>query len=630
MGSHVAPQDEPPSAMAQDPGPGDRLREERRALLARLLQQQAQGTRLLPTSLAQEALWVVEQMWPGAALYNVPCCMRLRGALSVPALGEALAALTQRHEVLRTTFVAPQGRPLQLVGAVKRPGELPPVVDLSGLPEQERERQALRVAAQESRRPFDLTREAPLRASLLRLGTTEHVLVLVFHHIAVDGWSVRVLLRDLSALYARLRDQPAPQLPELPVQFGDCAHWQREWLQGRAAQEQSQYWRQRLAGAPMVLELPTDFERPAVRSAAGRRHRFSLPAQTAVAAGRLAKSERATLFMVLLAGFQAWLGRMVGQEDFVVGSPIANRHRPEVAELIGPFVNMLPLRADLGGGPTFREVVRRVRQTCLGAYAHQDLPFERLVEDLGVARDPGRNPLFQVAFALQEGAVARLELPGVQVVPLDIELGVARFDLTVLLEGDEQGLEGLVSYSTELFAPETMARWMEGFGLLLDAAVAEPDLPLPTVPVPGEADQQKGPPSMPDTTDQSVALPAGRPAVRSTPIPSVRQADLEKIIAGIWREVLHLDGEIRVTDNFFDVGGTSLTLVQVHRKLQRVLSGSLPLIMLFQFSTIESLARKLAEDVDERAAARRGEGRALQRQRRRRPRAVAGGDEQER
>jgi hypothetical protein len=630
MGSHVAPQEEPPSAMAQHAGPGDRLRDERRALLARLLHQQAQGVRLLPTSLGQEALWVVEQMWPGAALYNVPCCMRLRGALSVPALGEALVALVQRHEVLRTTFVAPQGRPLQLVGTVKRTGELLPVVDLSGLPEQEREREALRLATQESRRPFDLTREAPLRASLLRLGTTEHLLVLGFHHIAVDGWSVRVLLRDLSALYARLRNQPAPQLPELPVQFGDYAHWQREWLQDRTAQEQSRYWRQRLAGAPMVLELPTDFERPTVRSAAGRRHRFSLPARTAMAAGRLAKSERATLFMVLLAGFQAWLGRMVDQEDFVVGSPIANRHRPEVADLIGPFVNMLPLRADLRGRPTFRELVRRVRQACLHAYAHQDLPFERLVGDLGVARDPGRNPLFQVAFALQEGDVARLELPAVQVVPLDIELGVARFDATVLLEGDEQGLEGLVDYSAELFAPETIARWMEGFRLLLDAAVAEPDLPLRKAPLSGEANQQEGLPSMPDTTDQTAAVPAGRPAVTSAQTPSVRQADLEKIIAGIWREVLHLEGEIRVTDNFFDVGGTSLALVQVHRKLQRMLSSSLPLIMLFQFSTIESLARKLAEDVDESASARLGEGRALQRQRHRRPRAVAGSDERER
>ncbi|REG24939.1 acyl-CoA synthetase (AMP-forming)/AMP-acid ligase II, partial [Archangium gephyra] len=382
-------------------------------------------------SFSQARLWFLEQLAQGQAHELIPAAVRLQGPLDTSALERGLAEVVRRHESLRTTFHSEAGEPRRLVHA-----ELPtPLrhVDLSGLPAEQREAEVRRLALEEAQRPFELARGPLLRTTLLRLSASEHVLVLVMHHIISDGGSMGVLLREMAALYeAFSQGRPSP-LPALPVQYGDYSRWQRQWLQGEALQRGLAYWKSQLSGAPASLELPTDKPRPTVRSQRGASLPVSLPREQWEALKALARAEGSTPFMLLQAAFQVLLFRYSGQEDFCLGTPVAGRPRPELDGLIGFFVNTLVLRARLGGNPSFRSLLHQVRETTLSAYAHQDMPFERLVEELRPSRDLSRSPLFQVMLALQPHPLDSASLPGLRLHSLELESHVARFDLELSL-----------------------------------------------------------------------------------------------------------------------------------------------------------------------------------------------------
>ncbi len=439
-----------------------------------------------PLSFAQQRLWFIEQLAPGGFSYNVPLFARLTGPLDVAALEYSLGAIVQRHEALRTTFTEMDGQPVQRIAP-----ELAltlPVEALETLTEAERYRELQRRAELEAQRPFDLRRGPLIRAKLLRLAASEHVLLLVLHHIVCDGWSLGVLLRELEALYRAFCLGTRSSLPALPVQYADFAVWQRQWLRGEVLETQLAWWKEQLAGAPPVLELPTDRPRPPVQSFRGAFLMVPLPAALSAELRRVCLEERVTLFMALLAGFQALLSRYSGQPDIVIGSPIAGRNRQEVESLIGFFVNTLALRIRADGDASFRELLRRVRETCLGAYAHQEVPFEQLVEALKPTRDLSRSPLFQVMFALQNAPTA-MELSGVSLEALDLQTGMAKFDLTLLVRETEAGLVGFWEYNTALFDEETVARMAAHYARLLEAATARPELSLAKLPLLSEAER---------------------------------------------------------------------------------------------------------------------------------------------
>ncbi|HLL48225.1 MAG TPA: condensation domain-containing protein, partial [Longimicrobiaceae bacterium] len=370
----------------------------------------------LPLSFAQERLWVLDRMQPDGAAYNVPAAMRLRGALDARALERALGEVVRRHEALRTTFAERDDAPVQTVAPFG--GFTLPVEDLAPLGEAERDAEARRRAAEDAARPFDLEAGPIFRARLLRLDADDHVLLLCVHHVASDGWSTGVLFRELSALYGAFLAGAGSPLPELPVQYADFAVWQREQLQGEVLDRQLAWWRERLAGAPALLELPTDRPRPAVQTHPGAAERIALPAGLTERLAALGRREGATPYMTLLAAFQVLLAKYAGSEDVVVGSPIAGRTRRELEPLIGFFVNTLVLRTDLSGDPSFRETLRRVREVTLGAYEHQELPFEKLVAELQPERSLSHSPLFQVMFALADRDGSRDGIPGVRTEPV--------------------------------------------------------------------------------------------------------------------------------------------------------------------------------------------------------------------
>jgi len=427
----------------------------------------------LPLSFAQERLWFLDQLTPGSAQYTRAVALRLDGRLDVSALEQSLGEIRRRHEVLRTTFRIVDGQPRAVIVPAE-PFDLP-VIDLRDRPAAERHARAQEWAAAEAGRSFDLARGPLFRAALLRVGVESSVLVLSMHHVAFDGWSTGVLNRELGSLYqAFVEGRPSP-LPELETQYQDFACWQRRWLSDEILQTQLAYWMRQLAGRPPRLALPVDRRRPSAPSASAATHSFLLPAPLARALETLSRQEGITLFMALLAAFQALLHRYTGQEDVVVGSPVAGRNRVEIEGLIGFFVNTLVLRTDLSGDPTVRQLLGRVRHTALAAYSHQDLPFEKLVEALEPERTGEGTPLVQVMFALQNAPASALELPGLAVGNVEIAGGPAKFDLTVSLTLEDAGLHGTVQYEPALFDAATITRMFEHFRTLLQGIVARPE-----------------------------------------------------------------------------------------------------------------------------------------------------------
>ncbi len=448
----------------------------------------------IPLSFAQERLWILEQLQPENFAYNIPMALRLAGQLHVDALEQSLAVIVQRHEALRTAFVAVNGTPHQIVGPIGRVDV--PLADLRTLLQLQREAEVRRIATEEVRRPFDLTRRPLLRATLLRLDEEEYVLLLVLHHIISDGWSMGVLVHELSAIYdAIVANLPTP-LPDLPIQYTDFALWQRDQMQGRALDAQLRYWQERLVNLP-TLQLPIDRPRPPIQSFRGAHYAFALSQPLSEQLKALSRQEGTTLFMTLLAAFQVLLRRYSGQDDVVVGTPIANRIRPELEGLIGLFANTLLLRTSLAGNPSFRLLLQRVREVCLGAFAHQDLPFEKLVEALGPKRDPSLNPLFQVMLVLQNAPMDAADLMGLKLrsvetlQPLGIESGASKFDLTLYITDTAEGLRGVIEYNTDLFDAATVERLAGHYRQLLSGIVADPAQPVAGLPLLTEAERRR-------------------------------------------------------------------------------------------------------------------------------------------
>ncbi|HOR01271.1 MAG TPA: amino acid adenylation domain-containing protein [Anaerolineae bacterium] len=444
---------------------------------------------VLPLSFAQQRLWFLDQLEPARPFYNLPTAVRLRGALSVAALERSLNEIVRRHEALRTRFAATGGHPTQVI-APSLTIDLPQA-DLSALGEPARGAEVRRLAAEEARLPFDLAQGPLVRARLLRLGPEEHVALLTLHHIVADGWSMGVLVGELAVLYQAFVAGEPSSLPELGVQYADYARWQRAWLRGEALERQLAYWKRQLAGSPPLLELPIDHPRPAVQSSRGATHAFTLERDLAEQLTALSRREGVTLFMTLLASFQALLARYTGQEDICIGTPIANRRRPELEGLIGFFVNTLVLRTDLSGDPTFRELLKRVRQVALDAYAHQDLPFEQLVEAVQPERDLSHTPLFQAMLVLNNAPLQPAHLSGLAIEPLPVESGIARFDLTLQLNEAAEGLAGFLEYNAEVLESESIARLLGHWRTLLAGACADPEQPLSALPLLTRPEQQQ-------------------------------------------------------------------------------------------------------------------------------------------
>ena len=443
---------------------------------------------VFPVTFAQQRLLFLNQLDPHSTSYSVPWSIRITGPLNVVALERGLNEIVQRHEILRTTYDVVEGHPVQTVS----PAVYAPLVqvDLRSLPDPEREAQT--AAMTEAQIPLDLKNGPLVRTKLLRLGNDDHVLLVTTHHIAFDGWSRRILVLELAALYeAFCADQPSP-LRELPLQYADYAVWQRNFLRGETLAKLLEYWKQNLAGAPTILDLPTDRLRPAVQSYRGTSKSFAFSAELSEQVTQVSRQLGVTPFMTMLAAFDVLLSRYSGQQDILVGTPIANRNRAEVEGLIGLFANLLPLRVQFGADPTFRDLVERVKETALGAYAHQNMPFERLVEELRPERSLSYNPLFQVLFSLQNAPRRAFQLSGLELKPLDGVTGTtAKFDLSVFLLECEEGRTGRIEYNTEIFDAETIDRMLRHFMFLLEGALANPEMKISKLPLLTPEERQK-------------------------------------------------------------------------------------------------------------------------------------------
>jgi amino acid adenylation domain-containing protein len=444
--------------------------------------------REIPLSFAQQRMWFLAQYSKDTAAYVRPAVFRLVGGLRVDALKESLNQIVARHETLRTNFHLQDGIPVQVISS-PRPVEMP-FADLSFTHESERSRLLRQLVAEAIRRPFDLSQDLMIRTRLVKLGQEEHLFLIVMHHICSDGWSSRVLLRELASLYLRGED-PSRTLPELPIQYSDFAAWQREWLTGPLLEQQLSYWQQRLAGTPPAISLPTDRPRPAVQSFRGATEFLDLPKELSAAVNALSRREGVTLFMTLLAAFQALLSRCTGSDDITVGSPVSNRTRVETEGLIGFFVNTLVLRADFSADPTFRQFLAQVRETTLSAYDHQDLPFEKLVDAMNPERSLSFSPLFQVMFQLRN---VPLEIPnpeGLKIEALDVDAQVAQFDLTLEVSERSGTLHCLLNYCTDLFDATTIRRMLDHYRTLLQQVVDDPDRKISLLPILTEAELQQ-------------------------------------------------------------------------------------------------------------------------------------------
>jgi aspartate racemase len=455
--------------------------EERRALLSTLIDDEKESAETFPVSFAQQRLWFLSQLEPDNPSYNVPQILRLKGELNVDALEQSINSIIARHESLRTTFKEVDGEPVQIVSAVHqiKLG----FTDLKRLPESEREDEARRLAVAEVRRPFDLSRDLLLRAVLVRLDDDEHWLLLTMHHIVSDGWSLGIFTSELTNIYEALATNQEFSLAELPIQYPDFAEWQREWLQGEVLDEHLDYWVKSLAGAPAMLKLPTDHPRPAPQSFNGASVSLKLSQQLSQSLVELSQRQGVTLFMTTLAAFQTLLFRYTGQEDIVVGTPIAGRNREEIEDLIGFFVNTLALRTNVSGNPTFRELLGRVKEIALAAYAHQDLPFEKLVEELNPERDISHSPVFQVMFGMQNVPRDTPAVNGLSITRVPLPSVTAKFDLTLFISETATGLNCWLEYNTDLFEETTVSRMLGHFEHLLEMIVTDPDRPILRLPL---------------------------------------------------------------------------------------------------------------------------------------------------
>jgi hypothetical protein len=426
----------------------------------------------LPLCLSQERLWFLNQLEPHNPFYNVPIAVCLTGRLHRAILEQSLNEVVQRHEALRTSFSDVKGRPVQVIT---------PNVKLTlpvwELPEAT-VAEALRVATEFAQKPFDLSQPPLLRVQLLYLKPEEHILLLTMHHIIADGWSIGILIQELAAIYQAISHGLPSSLPELPIQYADFADWQRKWLQGEILHTQLNYWKQQLSGNISVLQLSTDRPRPAIQTFTGKKQFLAFPKALSEAVKELNQREGVTQFMTLIAVFKTLLYCYTNQQEILVGSPVAGRTRAETQGLIGFFINTLVLRTNLSGNPSFRMLLARVREVALGAYAHQELPFEKLVEELHPERDLSHNPLFQVMFILQNAPIPFIEIPELTLHPLEVDSGTSKFDLKFSIWESVEGFNGSLEYKTDLFNAATITRMIKHFEILLSNVVEQPDIRL--------------------------------------------------------------------------------------------------------------------------------------------------------
>ncbi|MFJ6618953.1 condensation domain-containing protein [Kitasatospora sp. NPDC091335] len=538
-----------------------------------------------PLSFAQQRLWFLDRLRPGRPDHNVPTAVRLRGRLDQEALVRALTEVVRRHEVLRGRIVDSEDGPCHVTEPVET--FVPTVTDLTHTPAEQAWQRARELVAADLATPFDLGTAPMLRARLIHIATDEHLLVLVIHHIACDGWSLPVLWQEFSAGYGAAVDGRPIALPDLPVQYADFAAWQRSHQAGTALQGQLAYWREHLSDLTPSA-LPTDRTRPAVWSGRGDQVEIEIPAELADRIRALGRAHEVTPFMTLLAAFQVLLARCTGRADVTVGTPISGRTRIEVEPLVGFFVNTLVLRTDLSGDPGFTDVLARVRRCAVEAYAHQDVPFERLVQELRPERDLGQHPLFTVMFQLEDPPSLPSGLPGLKVNDHQIPNEVAKFDIEVSLTDLGDRLTGVIRYAADLFERDTVRQLAEGFTALLDHLVGAPERPISAWEAPPGLRVSLAAPASPAAPTVHPAAP--RPDADQAGAPAAgAETETELLVLEIWAEVLGVtpDG---VHSDFFELGGHSLLASKVMSRLGRALDLELPVVLLFYHPTVAELA----------------------------------------
>ncbi|MBP5973795.1 amino acid adenylation domain-containing protein [Brasilonema sp. CT11] len=536
----------------------------------------------IPISLIQLELWFFDQFYPGNPIYNLPLVYRITGALNEKALEESLREIVRRHETLRSTFQVKDGQVVYAV--VNDPVFDFSVIDLQHLPAAERETQVKQLAEKEIKQPFDLARGPLLRSKLWRLDEQEYLFIAVTHHIVADGWSFSILTQELAQLYAAFCEGKPSPLKELPITYSDFAQWQRQWLQAEALESQLQFWQKHLDISPPVLKLPTDYPRPLVRTfeSAGKSVVISQKLTDALKA--LSQQEGVTLFMTLLAAFQTLLFSYTRQENIIVSSALANRTRVETEGLIGFFVNLLPFCTNVGGNPSFRELLGRVREVALGVYAHQEMPLIKLVEKLQPVRDPSYTLINQVMFVFQNTPEDNLQFSNLilkeELIAKDTK-DTAEFDLELTLEETSTEIEGLLVYRTDLFTDATITQMVDNLLTLLEKIIINSNQRLNELIFTSE------PPSLPN---QTVTLPRAKEFVKP-------QNSYEEILLTIWKEILGQE-QISTQDNFFELGGHSAQALEVICKLQSALQVELPLIYLFEKPTVFQLAAAIQDQLN--------------------------------
>ncbi|MET0649250.1 MAG: condensation domain-containing protein, partial [Pyrinomonadaceae bacterium] len=490
----------------------------------------AQRSGPLPLSFAQQRLWFLDRLSPEAASYNVPVAYRIEGRLDVDALERSLNRIVERHEVLRTTIALAAGEPVQVISPHAR--LTLQLTDLGAAPPSERQARARAEVEEEGGRPFDLGAGPVIRARLLRLADEEHVLVVTMHHIVSDAWSLGVFVRELSAFYEAEAGGVEARLPGLTVQYADYAAWQRGWLRGEELERQLEYWREQLAGAPTVLELPADRPRPKVQTSRGAVEQFEVGGEVLAGLKAVAREEGATLFMTLLAAFGVLLSRYTGQKDFLVGTPIANRGQKELEGLIGFFVNTLALRMQIEDELSFRALVRKVRETCLGAYAHQDVPFEAVVEELQPERDLSRPPLFQITFAVQSDPGELPSPAGLTLAQFGFDTGTSKFEISAAFSETKGRLVGFIQYNTGLFEQETIARLASHLTVLLEHAVERAGDAVSELPLLTRVEVEE---ALVQWNQTETEYPSGRPVQRLFEEQAARRPDAVALVSAAGR-----------------------------------------------------------------------------------------------
>ncbi len=560
-------------------------------LLADLLDQPDEE--IYPLSLGQQRLWFLEQLAPGASAHNVPVALRLKGQLDQRALEWSLQQIVRRHAILRTTFRAEEGGAVQVVAAEGQVAV--PVRDLRDLAGEARESEAWRIAKEDAAKPFHLETGPLFRITLLQLGEQEHVLVCVLHHMVCDAWSIAILLRELAALYAGYCEGQPPSFAELPIQYGDYAQWQQEWAASELPAEDLGYWKRKLEGTPELLDLATDRERPLEQTYFGASQSVAVPEAVSERLKGLARSSRATLFMVMVAAFQVLAHAYSGSEDIVLGVPVAGRSRVELESLIGFFVNTVVLRTDLTGDPSFLTLLGRVRETTLEAFAHADAPFERLVEELKPRRSMSYSPIFQVMLsAIKDGRPP--DFGPLATAPYPLSSGRSQFDLSVNLIEDVTGHWWVtLEYNTALFDYARVATMLQHYGTLLSAVGVHPAATISALISqmhaecgPGNAEPER----LRATTGNGRTR---HHSIAKTAVPSPATGDaLEQILIHIWEKTLGVE-RIGVNDDFFDLGGHSLLAARLVAEVQKVTGRTVPLAALFRGPTLGSFAELIRQ-----------------------------------